>query len=266
MRVRFKPERYLLLALISCGLSACVRAPSFVPGEPLAVSESAALCAALNSSGERVVSFRALLDASINESGSESGSFRYAIVGKDAVGKDNVNMRIDLLPREGAFTLALMTVRGDQALFLNTQDKQAVYGCSVDQALEKLIGLRGLTPAAVKALVLGRLAKLDCARVTAHRPDQERVIFLEQAAQIAWEVDAESLKLRSAYFLDQNKAKITAVAVRDERNGVPVIEVSVYKPVAAKVEMKLVKLNKNPEVAEELFVVAVPAGYGREGC
>jgi hypothetical protein len=253
--------RYLLLALLSFSISACVRAPSFVPGEPLAVSDSAALCAALNSSGERVVSFRALLDASISDSGGESGSFRYAVVGKDSD-----KLRIDLLPREGAFTLALMTVRGDQALFLNTQEKQAVYGCSVDQALEKLIGLRGLTQAAVKALVLGRLAKLDCNRVTAHRPDQQRVIFLEQGTQIAWEVDAESLDLRRAYFLNQTGAKITAVAARDESAGVPVIEVSVYKPVAATVEMKLVKLNKNPEVAEALFTVGVPAGYSGEGC
>lgn len=250
--------RLFVVGAVSWGLAGCARAPRFTPGAALAADDSQLLCTSLNASRELLVSFRTLLDATVNGPGGESASFRYAIVGKS-----DEKMRIDVLPHEGAYTLALITVQGSKALFLDPQAKRVTQGCSVKEVLEKFLGLQGMTPAAVQALVLGRPPALECGRVTAHRPTVGGVVFVDLADQIAWEIDEDSGALRKAHFLDSKGATVTAVAVREEGG---VIVVSVYKPVGATAEMRIVKLSKNPDVSDSTFDVAVPTGYEREGC
>jgi hypothetical protein len=250
--------RLVVIAVVSLGLSACVRAPRFTPGAALAPDDSQALCSALNASREHLLSFRTMLDATVEGTGGDSVSFRYAIVGKS-----NEKLRIDILPHEGAYTLALITVQGNKALFLDPQAKRVIEGCSVKEVLEKFLGLQGMTPAAVQALVLGRPPVLECGRIAAHRPAEGGVVFVDLVEQVAWEVDEGAGTLRKAHFLDSQGATVTAVAVREEAG---MIVVSVYKPVGATAEMRIVKLIKNPDVADSTFDVAVPSVYEREGC
>lgn len=251
----------VMLALLCVGCAACARAPIFAPGEPLTGESSSAVCSALNAARESTPSFRALLDTTVETGGGESASFRYAIVGK---GRDT--LRIDVLPSEGAYTLALITVRGGAALFLDTQEKRAIEGCIVQEVLEKVLGLQGMTPAAVQAIVVGRPPVLDCGRVTVHRASDGRLSFVDLSDQVAWEVDDGSRELRRAHFLNKSGSAVLASAERGDRLGVAVISVTVYKPVEASAEMVITKLSKNPDVAEALFNVEVPAGYQREGC
>lgn len=260
----FFPSPALLLTLfgvVSLVFSGCVRAPVFAPGEHINAASSQALCGSLNAAREGAVSFRALLDATVRGPGSDAASFRYAIVGKA-----DDKLRIDVLPSEGAYTLALITVRGGDALFLNTQEKRALEGCSVEQALEKLLGFNGMTPAAVKGLVLGQTPALDCRSVTVYRSDNSRVIFLDPVAHIAWEVDADSSELQRAHFLSENGQAVLAIAERGERSGVRTVDFTIYKPVSATAQMQIRKLVPNPDIAESAFSVPVPPGYEREGC
>jgi hypothetical protein len=250
--------RLVVMGVVSWALAGCVRAPRFTPGVPLAADDSQALCSALNAASEHLFSFRSMLDATVEGPGGESVSFRYAIVGKS-----NEKLRIDILPHEGAYTLALITVQGSKALFLDPQAKRVTEGCSVKEVLEKFLGLQGMTPAAVQALVLGRPPVLECQRIAAHRSAAGGVVFVDLMEQVAWEVDEGSGALRKAHFLDSRGATVTAVAVREEAG---MIVVSVYKPVGATAEMRIVKLTKNPDVTDSTFDVAVPSGYEREGC
>jgi len=249
-------------AAVLLGLSGCVRAPLFVPGAALTLADSAKLCSSLNAGRQMVRSFRALADATVASSDNESASFRYAIAGKSGD-----RLRIDVLPQEGAFTLAMITVRGEQALFLDTQARRAIEGCSVAQVLERLLGLEGMTPAAVEALVVGQAPPLECSRVTAYHPREERVLFVDSSESIAWEINEATGTLASVSFLDSQRTKVTADAHRSIAvDGQTIITVNVHKPAQAIANMSIVKFSKNSDINESLFEVAIPAGYEREGC
>jgi hypothetical protein len=252
---------FCAVSVVAWSMTGCVQVPRFVPGSAVLPATAQSMCSSLNTSREHVSAFRSLLHATVDAPGSESVSFRYAVVGKD----DN-KLRIDVLPHEGAYTLALIIVQGSDALFVDTQAKRVTVGCSVKEVLERSLGLQGMTPAAVQALVLGRPPVLECDRVTVHRPTDGKVVFLDLHEQIAWEVDEETGELRRAHFLDSEGATVSAFAERKVQEGSVLITVSVYRPVGATAEMRLVKLNKNSEVAQSTFQVAVPPGYEREGC
>ena len=254
------------LTLLVCGgvvasLTGCITAPPFAPGRLIPPTDSAALCSSLNASREKISAFRTLLNATVSGPDNEAVSFRYAVVGKS-----DKKLRIDVLPQEGAYTLALITVRGTDALLLDTQAKRATEGCSVGEILERFLGFEGMTPAAVQALVLGQVPALECSRVAVYRPKEGRVLFLDRAARLAWEVDEASGELAQVHVLDSAATAVTALARRQQENGGVVIVVDIHKPVHASAEMRVTKFTKNPEVSDELFEIPVPAGYAREGC
>lgn len=251
----------LVSVLVILGLSGCVSAPKLITGELLAPVESETLCSSLNAVRDRSASFRALLDTTVTSPMADPVSFRYAIVGKDPE-----MLRIDVLPPEGAYTLALITVRGSQAQFLDSQSKRVTQGCSVNQVLDKFLGLRGMTPTAIEAIVVGQVPRLECARVVVNRLGDNRYLFIDISEQIAWEIDASTGELFKAHFLDSNGVALTALASRELRGADSFIVVSVYDPVKAIAEMRIARLTRNPEVADSTFSVAVPSEYEREGC
>jgi len=246
---------------VGFSISGCVRAPQLKIGEALAPVELETLCSSVNAIKDRSASFRTLLDATVTPAHGDPVSFRYAIAGKDPE-----MLRIDVLPPEGAYTLALITVRGAEAQFLDPQTKRATHGCSVKEVLEKFLGLQGMTPAAVKAIVVGRAPPIECTRVNATRLAGDRLLFVDRREQIAWEVDATTGELRKAHFLSHDGESVTAVASRELRGADSFVVVSVYDPVEATAEMRVVRLTKNSEVADTTFSVAVPSSYEREGC
>jgi len=251
----------LIVGIVVSNLTGCVTTPPFVPGGLIAPPDSQALCESLNARRERINSFRTLLNATVSAANNEAVSFRYAVVGKSE-GK----LRIDVLPQEGAYTLALITVRGAEALLLDTQAKRATEGCSVSEILERFLGFEGMTPAAVQALVLGQVPAMECARVAVHQPEEGRVSFVDRAARLAWEVDEASGELVQVHVLDSTGTAVTALAKRERAHGAVAIIVDIHKPVRASAELSVSKFSKNPEVSDELFEIPVPAGYERERC
>ncbi len=262
---------------VNLALTGCVRPPKLITGDALAPAESESLCrrfsgtlskplsrfmgGSLASISGQTTSFRTLLEATVNSSRGEQLSFRYAIVGKDPE-----MLRIDVLPGEGAYTLALITVRGGDAVFIDPQAKRVTYGCSVKQVLEKLLGLRGMTPAAIKAIVVGSAPPMECSRVVANRLAQQRFLFVDSNDQVAWELDAETGELYRIHFLSSSGESVTAVAARQTRGSDSFVVVSVYDPIEATAEMRIARFTKNPEVADATFSVVAPSGYEREEC
>lgn len=251
----------LILGSVISTLTGCGTTPPFVPGSHVAPADSQALCGSLNARRERITSFRTLLNATVSVPNNEAVSFRYAVVGKG-----DGKLRIDVLPQEGAYTLALITVRGADALLLDTQAKRATEGCSVSEILERFLGFEGMTPAAVQALVLGQVPALECGRVAVYRPKEGRVLFVDRAARLAWEVDEASGELVQVHVLNSAGTSVTVLAKRERVHGAVAIIVDIHKPVRASAEMSVSKFSKNPEVSEELFEIPVPAGYERERC
>jgi hypothetical protein len=256
------PISFFSLAVLLIGLlTGCASAPPFNPGARLDPIREGELCRSASAARGSVASFRSLINAEVVGPDKEMISFRYAIIGKG-----NDRLRVDVLPNEGAFTLALVTVNEGRALVIDTQSKKAIEGCSPGQVLERTLGLEGITPEVVKALVVGEIPALICERVTTHQIDSGKVLFVDKSARVAWEVSEETGELLAARLLDSSGEKVVATADRRIVGDLPEIVFQIYKPARASAELRVVRLTKNREIADDLFDVPVPAGYGREGC
>jgi hypothetical protein len=251
----------VFFALTVACVAGCARVPRFSPGGMLQDAvESGALCTAFQARVSDSGAFRALLDSSLATS-DESYSFRYALVGRGS--KD---LRIDLLPREGAYTLGLLTVRGDKALMIDSQAKRYASECEPNALFERFFGLQGITPDLVRALLLGRIPALACEDVTVFRTDTGRLQFLDLRTHRVWEVDEPLGLVRGVQILNSSHSNVYAVAERVRTPGGDAIAISIFKPVKASAEMQITKLILNPSLAEGLFGVMPPAGYERESC
>jgi len=258
---RYPISFFSLAALLIGLLTGCASAPPFNPGARLDPIREGELCRSASAARGSVASFRSLINAEVVGPDKEMISFRYVVIGKG-----NDRLRVDVLPNEGAFTLALVTVNGDRALLIDTQAKRATEGCLPSEVLERTLGLEGVTPAVVKALVVGEIPALVCERVTTHQSDSGRVLFVDKTARVAWEVSEATGELVAVRLLDSSGEKVVATADRQIVNDRPEIVFQIYKPTRASAELRVVRLTKNREIAEDLFDVPVPAGYGRERC
>ena len=92
------------------------------------------------------------------------------------------------------------------------------------------------------------------------------MLFVDSPEQLAWEVDAATGELYRIYFISPNGESVKAVASREIRGADSFVVVSVYDPLEATADMRIVRLTENPEVADDTFLVDVPAGYTRVGC
>jgi hypothetical protein len=92
------------------------------------------------------------------------------------------------------------------------------------------------------------------------------VLFVDKTARVAWEVSEATGELVAVRLLDSRGEKVVATADRQIVDDRPEIVFQIYKPTRASAELRVVRLTKNRDIAEDLFDVPVPAGYGREGC
>ena len=258
---------FLATLVTALGLAGCATAPLLKVGEPwrdTAVAKS--LCEALVSKSSQVRSFRALLEAKVSVAEDESYAFRYAIAGSALADRDVEAFRVDLLPMEGVFTLGLISVLGDQATMIDSQDKRYFVGCRPDRLFERFFGLKGITEEIVRALVVGKVAPIKCDSVELYSGSANETIILDSVNHRAWVVDRDSGELLGVNILDSSNKSIYATAERRILGGRGFIQISIYKPVKANAEMKVVKFSANPKIDDGLFVVASPSGYEREEC
>lgn len=255
-------RRFCLKAFLLIGyLTGCASAPHFDPGAMLEPLRGEEVCRSLNQARAPIASFRSLLDTTVVGPDGESVSFRYA-----AIGKGHDLMRIDVLPREGAYTLALITINKDEALVIDTQAKKVIEGCSPAEVLEKTLGVPGISPTTVRALIVGELPSLDCRSVKTYQANPETLLLVDREGSVAWEVASSSQELVGARLLTESGEEIVAQVDRVRTGDQISLSFKIYKPLKASAELQMVKFSINRDLADELFTVSVPAGYSREGC
>lgn len=261
MTYGFSPTSWKLTQLILC-LSAlgCARLPTFHPvGESVVKDEADATCRSLVARQESIRSARALVNATVR-AGGDVASLRYAIVAKEPG-----RMRIDLLPPEGAYTLGLLVVTRNGATLIDTTNKTFAEDSDAERLTREFVGLPGLTPEVVLALVTGRLPPLSCSSTEVFRGVDGTVMVRDSESRIVWEIGPESNSIKSAHILDQSRERIAALAhIRADDSGFRTVDFSVYSPTTASAEMLVRKLTINKDIPDELFSVAVPSGYSRQ--
>jgi hypothetical protein len=252
--------RYVaLLALV--GVTGCASLPRFAPdGVVVGVERAAERCEALHSRLPPLHGFRALLDTSV-KARDETYFFRYAIVARDPH-----DLRIDLLPSEGSYTLGLLTVRDNESVMIDAQQKRYMAGCESDQLFQKFFGLEGISSDVVKALIVGRVPRTACQGTQMYQQQSGYTQILDTVAHRVWEVDEATGALVGVRILNATHDRVYASARREKAPQGDAITISVFKPVTASADMQIKKLTLNPVISEGLFDVRPPAGYERDAC
>ena len=247
--------------LFSTLLTGCFTAPRFSPSGILQdAAESRRRCEWAQSQSPSAESFRALLDATLVDPRGDTHSFRYAVVSRETG-----DLRVDLLPQEGAYTLGLLVVRGGEALCIDPNSKRFVQGCDPDQVFEKFFGLKGMTPDIVRALITARMPKISCDAVHTYENLVGSVQIVESSPPRAWTLDAVTGSVRQVAVLDERGASVLAHAEIVQGAGYSIV-IKIFKPVQAHATLNVARFVRNPRIADTLFVVPIPADYERDRC
>jgi hypothetical protein len=207
-----------------------------------------------------VTSLRSLVEATLHPSLSESVSFRYAIASKEPD-----RLRIDVLPLEGAYTLGMIVVRPEGATVVDTNERTFSEASDADDLLQRFLGLQGVTPAVVKALLTRELPPLDCDDVAAYGPVDGAYTLVDSRHHVAWSIQDGSSRIQAVELLDFSNEKVEAqAALQGNADGAPEINFSIYVPTRAKAQMIVRKLSLQKEIPDALFDVAIPSGYRRQ--
>jgi hypothetical protein len=257
--------RAAFFALLSIGAAGCAQLPRFSPiGVLQDAPHTSALCESLRGRAAGHKGFRSLLVTRLTAN-DETYSFRYAVVGR-SLAADSHDLRVDLLPEQGAYTLGLLTVRDGRALMIDSQERRFASDCAPDRLFAKFFGLEGITPDLVRALLVGHVPALACEALQIYRQDPERLQILDRSMHRVWEVDETSGELRAVQLLNSEHTKVYARAQRGQTPQDNFITISIFNPLEASAEMQVKKFTINPPLSEGLFDVVAPAGYVREEC
>ena len=239
----------------------CSVAPAFQPeATPLTYEESMAHCEQLNQERPAIESLRSLAESTISHSG-DSISFRYVIVTREP--KD---LRIDLLPMEGAFTLGLLVTQGEHILLLNTQDKTYLETEDRAAVLERFLGIRGITREMIIAIVSGIAPHFDCSQVEILQGQDGESVAIDRVQHVAWDLAGNTGRVSAFYILNNEHDTIESQgALYYSGNASPSsMSLALYQPLEAQGIMLFKKVVINPVIADEIFTIAVPGDYSEE--
>ncbi len=250
-------RKHIISLALWLSVAGCAQLPTFQPsGEQQASQDASRICQSLVTHTSTAHSARALVHATVR-SGRESASFRYAVVMKESR-----KMRIDLLPLEGAYTLGLLVVTPDGGTLIDTTNKTFSTERDAEKLTREFVGLPGLSPEVVLALLTGRLPLLSCSSPQVFKTREGTVMLREDSSRIVWDINQDSETIRGAQILDAAGEKIEAVAlVEVGEGGLPLVRFSVFSPTSASAEMTVQRLTLNKDIPEDLFRVAAPADY-----
>ena len=231
------------------------------PSAPLSRGESAALCEEMNAARPSVSSFRSLAESTVSARG-ESLSFRYAIAGRRPD-----SLRIDLLPNEGAFTLGMLIVHNGEVQAINVQEKTVERSPNPAAATERFLGVTGITPELVQALVTGVPPVLSCSDTKAYEEGRGDVTFLDNFARIAYTVSSGTPQVKKFAILspDDNAVVAEGSLYYTRADSPASMSLVVHEPYEATGVFLFKKITLNPEIADEIFQVQVPEDYSQVG-
>lgn len=249
----------MLPLFVALWLTGCVQAPRMeLPGGKQSPELSAASCRSIVNQRTASGALRAIVEATIRIRSAESVSFRYGIVHKEPAW-----LRIDVLPLEGSYTLGLFTLKDGVARFIDTQERTYAEDSSADALLEHFLGLRGLSPQVIIALLEQQIPALLCEQVSVF-VNQNFSIILDPIRHLSWTVSRMSSRLEDVAILDSGNEIVEARAsIVSSRSLYPAIAISVYKPTSASAELLVKKLTTRVEVPDRTFDIPIPPGFKR---
>jgi hypothetical protein len=253
----FIPLRRLLISVIGITAGGCFGAPHFEPSvEPLATRNSRARCEEVMQRREPVASMKALVDAEFSRK-DEGAQFRYALVSRE-----ESSLRVDMLPPEGAVTLAILVVHDGVSTLINSQEKTYTAGFDEKQLVQKFFGLEGVSKSIVIGLLSGVVPELFCQDVVAYDEDADSVVLLDAPSHTAWHVTPKGL-VRGVEILDDRNRMVRLRAKVQEvsAEGLPTIAVALYAPYEVQGLLTATKLTFNQPIKPALFNVEVPSDY-----
>jgi hypothetical protein len=249
--------RRILFSVMITALTGCFGVPHFEPSvEALSTLRSRARCEEVMQRRQSVASMKALVDVEFSRK-DEGAQFRYAIVSRD-----ESSLRVDMLPPEGAMTLAILVVHDGVSTFINSQEKSYTAGFDEKQLVQRFFGLEGVSKAIIIGLLSGVVPELFCQDVVAYDQSEDSVVLLDAPSHTAWHVTPKGL-VRGVEILDAGdktvrlRAKVQGVS----SEGLPTITVALYEPYEVQGILTTTKLIFNQPIKPALFNVEVPSDY-----
>ena len=148
-RFYFKTFLILVLALSACGSSINLPLPEIYKNQ-YSQRDSAEFIDSLKITSQEIETYRTILNVKVSQ-GSQSSYFRYAIAFKKPD-----SLRVDILPDQGAFTLAIMLVNNGGVVFIDAMEKTFVKGFVGEGLLKKNLGIP-LNEDELMAYLVGRV-------------------------------------------------------------------------------------------------------------
>lgn len=255
----------LILFVVVLVVSGCRVPLPRLPEERMAQSELTPFVQRLRARSAEVRTLRALSRTEIKY-GSDSVRLRHALL----LGEEGA-LRIDTLAAGTAYTLGLLTARGDSVLYLDAADKTAYRGESA-YLVEKAIGVP-LEADEVAAYVTARVpqalldAGLEQGRLRGYRGAAEAGLVLAwENFRYVWRVDPETLLLREVEIRSPftNRLLLTLQYERIvDAAGVKLpqrLRVQIVQK-AASVLLDFTTLTANAPISPGLFDIPVPRDY-----
>jgi hypothetical protein len=206
----------------------------------------------------RPQSVRSLLNATILHNGDRIG-VRYAVLFR---APDDV--RIDMLPEQGAYTLGMLVTHRGETVLLDTQERRFSVARNDRELFERFLGIAGVSGSLVVGLVSGAVPALECGTVSVFGGEgSERIALLDRSAGTVWEVDAISSQLRGVTVLQRGAERMVLRADRFPAEGQQPgrLVLDIFSPARARVEMTIERLTVDAQLPDSLFEVPIPQSY-----
>jgi len=230
----------------------------------LAAKQSSALLSILSDEAATFKSGRLLYKVSAHR-GKRHEGFRYAL----ALLQPN-NLRLDLLPTIGAYTLSILTYDGCRAVLLNPREHTAEVSSDINSLLLKTLGFN-ISIEDLFYLIAGRpspdfLKKSELFWTRPQNGSTADLLFINRQKYIYWLYDSTKAHFKKAYIANPYSGTASIVIMFSSfEQGIsltfPRKIVLRDQRAALTVELTLKKKTINKPIAKNLFKIDVPDNF-----
>ena len=244
-----------MLTLASCSQ----RAKQLPIGEALNESEKSKILTTLLTARDAVQSYRALYRVVLYE-GETRTIMRYALLAEP-----RGNLRLDILPISGVYTLGLFTVVDGKALALDPGNKRSFRSEDSGRAIRLSTGL-GVSAPELLAIALGTLpVGVNTQSVSLEKSHGALVLKATEGLQ-EWNIDPIDLHIKRVELRRREKQPPVATVeyqsfIKDGGINLPQTFVISKPRDNSRVELTLISHTLNVAIPAEKFMLVVPDDY-----